>query len=121
MIYMDSNNVPVPGYSNEDIDAHLLKQENERIKVKGEGYTDWKRETYRQAYKDQRDLVFKLTRCVSGCGNLCTDVIADYISRLMESYNKCVKQRVIELEDSNLFLPLLLDWLQNHYPPPECS
>ena len=106
MIYMDSNNVPVPGYSNEDIDAHLLKQENERIKVKGEGYTDWKRETYRQAYKDQRDLVFKLTRCVSGCGNLCRCYCRLHLATDGKP-NKCVKQRVIELEDSNLFLPLL--------------
>ena len=117
MVYMDSNNIPVPGYTNEDIDALLLKQENERIKVKGKGYTDWKREMYRQAYKDQRELVLKLTQCVSGCGNLCTDVIANYISRVMKSYNECVEQRLVKLGDSNLFLPLLLDWLQNHYPP----
>ena len=117
VIYMDSNNVPVVGYTDNDIDAHLLKQEEERIKVKGKEYLSWKRETYRQAYKDQRELVRMLTSCVSGHGNLCEYVITDCISRLINSYNSCVEQRLSELADSDLFLPLLLDWLQSHYPP----
>ena len=116
MIIMDSNNAANITASDEDIVEMVAKSEKERIERKGNGYDDWRRSMFIQSKKDQRDILLKIAHCVAGTANLCQEKAESYTRNVLTSYADKVDT---PLRDSttDLYLPLLLTWMDNYFPP----
>ena len=71
---------------------------------------------HQQAYKDQRDIVLKLASCLSGECDLRGEVAEDYTHRFLESFSAKVDDP-LNSEGPDLYIPLLLNWIENFYPP----
>lgn len=117
LLYLDSNNIPVLTYCDSDFEQRVLENERERIATTGLGYTDWKREVYQQAYKDQKNLVMKLAEYVNSHGSMCLDILEDFSSHLLNSYDINVTKQFEVVGDTDLLIPLVLRWCELHYPP----
>lgn len=115
ILYMDSNNVPVPCLTDKGIEDHMIQQEKRRVEIKRRGYPDWKRFVIRQAYIDQRAIVDKLARYVCGRINLRAEFVQEYISKMLDSFKKDVSE-VVATGGRDLYVPLLINWLDGHYP-----
>ena len=116
LVYMDSNNVPVMCYSDNDIIRHVEDQEKERMAIKGKGYDNWQRNVIRQAYIDQREIVFKLSRCLRGLNDLRQELAENYAQKVLTSFRTHVDE-TIQTKGVDLYIPLLLNWMETCYPP----
>ena len=116
LIYLDSNNAPAIIFSDDDIVKRVEENEKEIMSIKGKGYDEWKRSMHQQAYKDQRDIVLKLASCLSGECDLRGEVAEDYTHRFLESFSAKVDDP-LNSEGPDLYIPLLLNWIENFYPP----
>lgn len=114
LIYMDSNNVAVLGASDKQIDDIVVEKEKKRVEMKGQGYTSWKRGVIRQALRDQRDLVSLLASCLSGQQTLPQHVLCWQWRSVLDSFEQNMTSALTEVD---MFLPLLLQWLENHHRP----
>ena len=115
LVYLDSNNVPVLGASDEEIDDIVVEREKKRVQKKGQGYSSWKRDVIKQAFCDQRDLVTLLARCLSGQQSLLQHVLCRHWSVVLDSFEQHVAAGAVVGVD--MFLPLLIQWLENHHQP----
>ena len=114
LVYVDSNNVAVLGASDSQIEDIVREKERERVRVKGCGYTPWKRGVVGQALRDQRDLVALLADCLSGEQSLPRHVVSHYWSSVVDSFQQHVAGPAGE---GDMFLPLLLQWLESQQRP----
>ena len=117
VVYMDSNNVAVLQARDEEIEAIVREKEEERVKRKGKGYSDWKRGVISQAFRDQRDLVCLLCSCLSGLGDLPSHTLGCSWLRVLDSFQEHVVVPAGESRDGELFLALLLQWLECQHRP----
>jgi hypothetical protein len=117
VVYTDSNNVPTISYTDGDIEGHIVTQEKERIKMKGEGYPTWRKNVIRQAYHDQRAAVHMICRYISGCDDIRRDLAHDYINGMLDSFDNDVRGGVAVGGATDLYLLLLIEWLDNSHPP----
>ena len=115
IIYMDSNNVPVLRYSDKDIEEHIVEQEQRRIKEKGRGYENWKKNVIRQAYIDQRSIVHKISNYITGNVDMRQEVIEEYTGKLLKSFNEQVHDNMLT-HGIDYYIPLLINWMDLHYP-----
>ena len=111
LVYLDSNNVPALSYNNADIIRHIEKAGRKENEKKGKGFTQWDRAMYQQALVDQREVVIKLARAVSGTIDIRFELIQDYVDKMLESFESCVVKKMNG--DTAMYLPLLMDWLEN--------
>lgn len=114
LVYMDSNNVPVLCYDDADIVRHIEEAERRAVEKKGKGFTDWHRAMYQQALVDQRQVVLKLAQALSGTLDLQSELVRNYMDRILDSFGSCVTKKMNG--DAAMFLPLLVDWLENCHP-----
>lgn len=114
LVYLDSNNVPVLGASDGEIDDLVTEREKKRVQIKGQGYSSWKRDVVKQAFCDQRDLVTLLARCLSGQQNLLQHALCRHWSVVLDSFEQHMASAVVDVD---IFLPLLIQWLENHHQP----
>ena len=114
MLYWDSNNLAVLGASDNDIHQLVDKKEKERMRVKGCGYTSWKKAVFTQALRDQRDLVTLLARCISGQQRFAQCVLCGHWNTVLSSFEEHMVRAKLE---EDLFLPLLLQWLETQHQP----
>ena len=117
LICLDSNNVDVLCASDKDIDALVKKKEEERMKRKDRGYSDWERLVVTQAFRDQRDVVTLLCACLSGQGDLLSHMLNSSWLHILESFQEHVERMMPGSEGEELFLPLLLQWLECQHQP----
>ena len=107
IVYLDSNNVPVLSYNDEDISRHIEDAERREVEKTGNGFTEW----HQQALVDQRQVVLTLARVLSGTIDLRSKLIQDYVDRMLESFESCVVKKMNG--DLAMYLPLLMDWLES--------
>ena len=97
VMYFDSCNVPIITYTDEDIVAHMKKQEKEKIKKKGKGWTSWEHEIAKQSYIDQREVVHLLTSCATGKCDLCSEMIDREVDKITRDFKTNVVDQWKEL------------------------
>ena len=114
LVYFDSNNVAVLGASDSDIQRVVMEKERERVRVKGRGYSSWKRAVFTQALFDQRDLVDLLAKCLSGQQSLSQSVASGHWNSVLDSFEEHMSTA---LSEEDLFLPLLLHWMETQHQP----
>lgn len=118
MVILDSNNNDNIVLTDEDIIEKVSKSEKKRIAEKGKGYNEWKRSVYIQSHQDQRNFLIMLANCVGGTVDLRHEKAEIYIKDMLHSYNRHV---TVPLNDSggssDCYIPFLLHWLEEHYPP----
>lgn len=117
LLYLDSNNEPVLAANNSDLVSLIEKRENERIRRKGRGYSEWKRGVMYQAFVDQRDVVQLLAEVLYGSKSLCSEVMRTQWTRLLASYREHVVQPLGDSADKGLYTSLLLNWLETYCRP----
>ncbi len=116
MIVLDSNNNINVTASNEEIVKRVEKSEKERIAKTGKGYDNWRRNMFIQSHIDQRDITITIAQCVSGMLDLRQVKAEGYIRQILTSYTKNV-DTPLQSESPDYYLPLLLSWMDNYYPP----
>ena len=116
MIILDSNNNVNVTASNEEIVKRIEKSEKERIAKTGQGYDNWRRAMYTQSHVDQRDVIVKMAKCVGGVLDLRQEKAESYTKQILTSYAKSV-DTPLQSSSPDYYLPLLLSWLDNYYPP----
>ena len=114
LLYWDSNNVAILGTSDTDIHQVVDKKERERMRVKGCGYSSWKRAVFTQALYDQQDLLTLLARCLSGQERFAQCVLCRHWNNVLDSFEQ---HMVGAKSEEDLFLPLLLQWLETQHQP----
>ena len=92
----------------------VIEREKKRVQIKGQGYSAWKRGVVKQAFCDQRDLVTLLARCLSGQCNLLQHALCQHWGVVLDSFEQHVAGVLVNVD---MFLPLLLQWLENHHQP----
>lgn len=115
MLYMDSNNTPAISLCDEGIEDYVKEQEKKKKAVKGYGYQKWKRNVIKQAYIDQRTIVNRISRYISGEADMIEEVISEYVDKLLISFNTHIEKSLISA-DPDFYIPLLLSWLEGQYP-----
>ena len=119
LLYFDSNNVAVLGATDSDICRVVEEKERERVRVKGYGYRSWKKTVITQALCDQRDVVTLLARCLSGQQNFSQSVASGQWKLVLDSFEQHITTAAKSEEE--LFLPLLLQWLETQHQPKSIS
>ena len=117
IVYLDSNNVPVLRASDAVIRELISEAEAKRIKRKGKGYSDWKRGVIFQAFVDQRALLGILAQCLTGAKDLRMELLDSLWTIILDSYDKCVKEKLCGCSDKGLQLALLTHWLETEHRP----
>jgi len=90
LLYFDSYNVPLVTFTDDDILDHMKQKEEEKIKKKGKGWTEWERYITKQAFTDQREVLHMLASCASGSSDLRNEVIEREVKKVVESFNSDV-------------------------------
>lgn len=88
VVYFDSCNVPVVTYTDEDILEHMKKKEEEKIKKKGKGWTEWEHKITKQSYIDQREVLHMLADCAAGSSDLCIEMVNREVDKITKDF-KC--------------------------------
>ena len=117
VLYLDSNNEPVILASDDDLCNLVAKREEKHLKKKGKLYSKWKRENVLQGFIDQRNVVKLVWECLAGKRDLRSEILSTSWCRLIDSYCECVKNVVSDNQDCDLYMALLLQWLEEHYCP----
>lgn len=110
VVYFDSCNVPVVTYTDKDIVDHMKKKEEEDIKKKGKGWTEWEVKITKQSYIDQREVVHMLACCAAGSSNLCSEVINCEVDKMTKDFNSSVVDQWKDLVSSQLHNTI---WTEN--------
>lgn len=116
MIILDSNNNSNIILTNEDIIEKVNESEKKRIAKKGKGFCEWRKSMFIQSHQDQRDFVIKLANCVGGAFDLRYEKAEVYVKDMLQSYTVYVTTPLNE-SGSDCYLPFLIHWLEQHYPP----
>ena len=118
LLYLDSNNAAVLMASADCIQKLLQEREVKRKKrKKGKGYTDWQRENYLQAYRDQRDVVKLIADCLHGEKDLIAEKMRLSWNNVISSYEQYVIELLVEDSDQDVYLMVLVQWLEQHCHP----
>jgi len=97
LIYFDSCNVPVVTYTDEDIMDHMKKKEEEKIKKKGKGWTEWEHKITKQSYIDQREVLLMLANCAAGSSDLRSEMINREVDKITQDFKTNVVDQWKEL------------------------
>jgi len=90
LLYFDSYNVPLVTFTDDDILDHMKQREEEHVRKKGKGWTDWERYITKQAITDQREVLHMLVNCAAGSSDLRNEVIEREVNKVVKSFNNDV-------------------------------
>ena len=116
MIILDSNNNANITASDEDIICKVEQSEKEKMAKSGKGFGEWRKSMYQQSHKDQRDILLKIASCIAGKLDLRQEKAENYAKEMLKSYATNV-DTPLQSSTPDLYLPLLLSWMDDHYPP----
>jgi len=113
ILYCDSNNEPVLQATDNEIEQLVIAREEKHKKRKGVGYESWKRNTLKQSFHDQRDLVDLLTQCLQGSHTLPSMLVSGHWESLLTNYHRQVSMASSNAGDGHIVK--LLHWLETGY------
>lgn len=118
LVLFDSQNKPTMVMTDEDIASKIAEWEEKDLRRKGRPYSEWERQNYQQALRDQRELLPVLARCLSGSSTLVTEYIDSRITALVGHYRESVHQLLaMSGEGMDRYLALLSHWLETYNQP----
>ena len=118
MVFFDSQNKHTAVMTDEDIVRKIAQWEEKDYRRKGRRYSEWERQNYQQALRDQRELLPVLARCLSGSTSLVTEYIDLRIAALVGNYRKSVHLPFVSAgEGMDAYLALLSHWLETYNRP----
>ena len=118
LVLFDSQNKPTMVMTDEDIASKIAEWEEKDLRRKGRPYSEWERQNYQQALRDQRELLPVLAQCLSGSSTLVTEYIDSRITALVGHYRESVHEPLaMSGEGMDRYLALLSHWLETYNQP----